>query len=79
MLDHEHISAAEASRNSVYTDWLLPLGLSHTAGAIVRMQGDARDVISFMRPRDARAFGAQDKASLDHLMPHTAHTPQTKG
>ena len=70
MLDHEHISARQASQNSVYTDWLVPLGLRHTAAATVRVEGNARDFISFMRPRDAGVYGAQDKAFLEHLMPH---------
>ena len=70
MLDHEHISARQASQNSVYTDWLVPLGLRHTAAVAVRVEGNARDFISFMRPRDAGVYGAQDKAFLEHLMPH---------
>ncbi len=37
MLDHEHISARQASQNSVYTDWLVPLGLRHPPAATVRV------------------------------------------
>ncbi|WP_028603784.1 helix-turn-helix transcriptional regulator [Ottowia thiooxydans] len=69
MLDHEHVSEAEALRNSVYADWLIPLGLKHTAGVVVRTEGSARELVSFIRPRDAKPFSLEDKRFIEQLMP----------
>ncbi|WP_369641755.1 helix-turn-helix transcriptional regulator [Acidovorax sp. A79] len=78
MLDHEHISAREAQRNPVYADWLVPLGLKHTAGIVVRMEGSARDLISFMRPRDAQPYAAGDKRFIEHLVPDIARAARLR-
>lgn len=69
MLDHEHLSERELSRNSVYADWLLPTGLKHTAAATSRIDGTSRDFVSFMRPRDAAAFSAEDKRFFEFVVP----------
>ncbi|SFF13135.1 helix-turn-helix transcriptional regulator [Paracidovorax wautersii] len=70
MFDHEHISAREATRNSVYTDWLLPLGFRHTLAVTLRMQPrGARDFLSFLRPRDANPYTEEDRALTHQLMP----------
>ena len=69
MLDHEHFSQREALRNPVYADWLIPLGLKHTAGTVVRAEGGALDLISFMRPRDARPYTVDDKRFIERLVP----------
>src|SRR5690606_3186660 len=69
MVDHEHISSRDALRNPVYVDWLLPLGLSHTMGVMVRVGGTARDIMSFMRASDAKPYSAWDKAFLEQLRP----------
>lgn len=70
MLDHEHVSSRDRERNAVYADWLIPLGLMHTAAATVRTEGGAQDFISFMRERDREPYSEQDKALLVELMPH---------
>ena len=78
MLDHEHFSAREALRNPVYADWLIPLGLKHTAGTVVRLEGSALDLISFMRPRDAQAYSADDKRFIEQLMPDIARAARLR-
>lgn len=78
MLDHEHFSAREAQRNPVYADWLVPLGLKHTAGVVVRMEGSAQDIISFMRPRDARPYTANDKRFIEQLIPDVARAAKLR-
>ncbi|MFD1711958.1 helix-turn-helix transcriptional regulator [Ottowia flava] len=78
MLDHEHFSAQEALRNPVYADWLMPLGLKHTAGVVVRDEGSARDVLSFMRPRDAQPYSADDKRVIQQLMPDIARAARLR-
>lgn len=70
MLDHEQISPRAMSHNAVYSDWLVPLGLRHTAAVIVRVEAGAQDFISFMRPSDAKPYGTQDKTFIDQLTPH---------
>ena len=70
MFDHEHIGLKVLSRNSVYADWLVPLGLRHTTAIKVRSEGSAMDFLSFIRPRDADVFSPREKAFLDQLMPH---------
>ncbi|BEP95793.1 helix-turn-helix transcriptional regulator [Acidovorax sp. A79] len=69
MLDHEHISTPEMSRNIVYTDFLRPHGFQHTLGARVRDEGGARDFLGFIRPADHAPYGANDKALVHQLMP----------
>ncbi|WP_028603785.1 helix-turn-helix transcriptional regulator [Ottowia thiooxydans] len=69
MLDHEHVSETEALRNSVYAGWLMPLGLKHTAAVVVRAEESAREIFSFMRPRDAKPYSLEDKRFIQQLMP----------
>ena len=69
MLDHEHISAREMSRNSVYADILKPFGFRHTLGATLRDDGVTRDVMGFMRPVDHTPYGASDKSFIEQLLP----------
>lgn len=69
MLDHEHISTREMSRNIVYTDFLRPHGFQHTLGALVRDEGGSRDFLGFIRPSDHTPYGANDKALVERLMP----------
>lgn len=78
MLDHEHFSAREALRNPVYSDWLIPLGLKHTAGVVVRQEGSARDFISFMRPRDTKPYSADDKRFIERLVPDIARAARLR-
>lgn len=78
MLDHEHFSAREALRNPVYADWLIPLGLKHTAGVVIRHEGSARDFISFMRPRDAKPYSADDKRFIEQLVPDIARAAKLR-
>lgn len=78
MLDHEHFSAREALRNPVYADWLIPLGLKHTAGVVVRQKGCAHDLISFMRPRDAKPYSADDKRFIERLLPDIARAAKLR-
>lgn len=69
MLDHEQFSQKELSRNAVYADWLVPLGLRYTMATTTRMDGSARDFLSFMRPHDRSPYGPDDKAFFNRLMP----------
>ena len=78
MLDHEHFSAREALRNPVYADWLIPLGLKHTAGVVIRQEGSARDFISFMRPRDTKPYSADDKRFIERLVPDIARAAKLR-
>ncbi len=78
MLDHEHFSAREALRNPVYADWLIPLGLKHTAGVVVRQKGCAHDLISFMRPRDAKPYSADEKRFIERLLPDIARAAKLR-
>ena len=78
MLDHEHFSQREALRNPVYADWLIPLGLRHTAGIVVRKEGGALDLISFMRPRDAKPYSAHDKHFIERLVPSIARAARLR-
>ena len=78
MLDHEHFSPREMQRNPVYADWLVGLGLQHTAGMVVRHEGSARDFISFIRPNDAKPFSGDDKRFIDLLMPDIARASRLR-
>lgn len=78
MLDHEHFSAREAQRNPVYADWLVPLGLKHTAGVVVRREGRATELISFMRPRDALPYDGMDKRFVELLVPDIARAAKMR-
>ena len=69
MLDHEHISMREISRNVVYADLLRPNGFQHTLGALVRDEGGSRDFLGFIRPADHAPYGACDKELVERLMP----------
>jgi DNA-binding CsgD family transcriptional regulator len=69
MLDHEHISMREMSRNIVYTDFLRPHGFQHTLGALVRDEGGSRDFLGFIRPADHAPYSANDKTLVHQLMP----------
>lgn len=69
MLDHEHISTREMSRNIVYTDFLRPHGFQHTLGALVRDEGGSRDFLGFIRPADHAPYGANEKTLVHQLMP----------
>ena len=69
MLDHEHITAREMSRNAVYADFLDPHGFRGTLGALVRDEGGTRDFLGFLRPLDHTPYGASDKALARQLMP----------
>ena len=70
MLDHEHITPRELSSDALYNDWLAPLDLRHTAAAVVRSQGTARDFLSFMRSRDGTPFSFEHKSLIERVMPH---------
>ena len=78
MLDHEHFSPQEALRNPVYADWLVPLGFKHTAGMVVRAEGCAKELISFIRPRDAAPFAASDKRFIEQLVPDIARAAKLR-
>lgn len=78
MLDHEHLSDRELSRNSVYADWLLPTGLKHTAAVTTRIEGTARDFMSFMRPRDGRAYASEDKQLFDLVIPELSRAARMR-
>ena len=78
MLDHEHISQRALSRDAMYSDWLAPLGLRHTAATVVRSEGPARDFLSFMRPKDAKPFSLKHKALIEHVMPHIARAARLR-
>ena len=70
MFDRECISERDLSRNSVYADWLLPLGFKYTTATRVRQEGSAQDIFSFIRATDGQPFGATEKQFLNQLMPH---------
>lgn len=69
MLDHEHISPREMSRNVVYADFLSALGFQHTLGVLVRDENGSRDFLGFVRPADHVRYGADDKVLVHQLMP----------
>ncbi len=69
MLDHEHISLREMSRNVVYTDFLRAHGFQHTLGVLVRDESGSRDFLGFVRPTDHVPYGADDTNLVYQLMP----------
>jgi len=70
MLDHEHISAREMSRNEVYADFLRVHGFQHTLAALVRDDPDSRDYLGFLRSVDHAPYGAGERALMGRVMPH---------
>ena len=69
MCDHEHINTREMSRQPVYTEFLRPLGLQNTMGALVRDDNGVRDFIGFIRPSDHKQYGSREKQFIQQLMP----------
>ncbi|MPM48499.1 hypothetical protein SDC9_95224 [bioreactor metagenome] len=69
MLDHEHISAREMSRNAVYVDFLRANGFFNTLGALVRDSDGTRDFIGFIRPLRCAQYNEKDKQLIQQLMP----------
>lgn len=69
MLDHEHISEREMSRNVVYNDFLGAHGFWNTLGTSLRDDGASRDVLRFLRASGRGAYGDQDRAFVERLLP----------
>ncbi len=69
MLDHEHISAREMSRNAFYADFLGAFGFRNTLGVQVRKEGTAADFLGFLRESDRPQYGEAEKALMNRLMP----------
>ena len=69
MLDDEHISAREMSRNVVYSDFIRPSGFGSTLGTVLRDENGSRDFLGFIRPSDHHRYGAGEKRFIEQLMP----------
>ena len=78
MFDHQHVTAKEISRSAVYQDWLIPLGVRHTAAMVVQSDGNARDFLSFMLPRDAKPFSSVDAALIASILPDLARAAKLR-
>ena len=78
MLDHEHFSAWEMSRNAVYVDVLAPHGLRNTLGVKVRDEGGTQDFLGFMRPTDRGIYGAQERVFMQQWMPDLARAARLR-
>lgn len=83
MLDHEHFSARHMSRSAVYADCLAPMGMKHTMGLMLRVEGNVQQYVGFMRASDQPHFHNDDRNFAQHLMPDViraahlrAHTGQ---
>ncbi len=69
LLDHEHFSSRDISRNAIYSDWLAPLGYRHTLGVPVYDDGAVREWICVIRQVDQRPFNESTRGLLKALMP----------
>ena len=78
MLDHEHISAKEMSRNRVYADFLGTFGFRNTLGVLLRDDAGVRDYLGFIRPADYTAYGDGDKGLMQQLMPDLVRASQLR-
>ena len=69
LLDHEHFSPRDMSRNAIYADWLAPLGYRHTLGVPVFDDGVVREWICVIREVGQRHFEDDTRDLLRALMP----------
>ena len=70
LLDHEHFTPRDMSRNAIYADWLAPLGYRHTLGVPVYDDGHVREWVCVIREAGQRPFdGDGTRGLLAELMP----------
>lgn len=78
MLDHEHISARDMSRNPVYTDFLGRHGFWNTLGIPVRDDGVSRDFLGFLRAADRDHYADHERDVVRQLMPDLARAARLR-
>lgn len=78
MLDHEHISARDMSRNPVYTDFLGRHGFWNTLGVPVRDDGVSRDFLGFLRAADRDHYADHERDVMRQLMPDLARAARLR-
>lgn len=78
MLDHEHISARDMSRNPVYTDFLGRHGFWNTLGIPVRDDGASRDFLGFLRAADRDHYTDHERDMVRQLMPDLARAARLR-
>jgi len=67
--DEMLITPEEQQKSGFYREWLRYLEIHHMVGAVFPA-GDAVGVLGIHRPREAGAFTAEDRQSVDLLLPH---------
>ena len=69
MVDHEHFTARDMSRNPIYADWLASLGYRHTLGMVLHDDGRAMELLALIRPVDHSSFEGASQCLVSQLMP----------
>jgi len=70
--DLELFSRAELDRDAIYRDFLYPIGLRYTAGAVIPVPTSDLLVFDISRTREAGAFTRAEMEGLDEYRPHLA-------
>ncbi len=68
MLDHEHFNARHISRSALYADCLAPMGMKHTMGVMLRVEGHVHQYVGFMRHLDRPHFSDAERKFALRLM-----------
>jgi DNA-binding CsgD family transcriptional regulator len=69
MLDHEHFDARHISRSALYSEFLASMGMKHTMGLMLRVEGNVQQYLGVMRHLDRPHFTERELSFARHLMP----------
>lgn len=69
LLDHEHLSPREMSREPVYADWLIPHGYRHSLAVPIYDDGTVREWVCVIREASHQPFGEATHTLLRRLIP----------
>ncbi|MBN9368887.1 MAG: LuxR family transcriptional regulator [Comamonadaceae bacterium] len=69
MLDHEQFSDRHMSRSALYAECLAPMGMKHTMGMMLRVEGGVQQYVGFMRAADRPHFSNDERDFALRLVP----------
>lgn len=70
LLSHEMYPVEALDRTEFYSDWLRPLGLMHSMGAVVAVERDVTTTVAFLRGKAAGSYGPGEAGMLRRLVTH---------
>jgi DNA-binding CsgD family transcriptional regulator/PAS domain-containing protein len=70
VLDHEVCSRSDLVNSEFYNDYLVPMRGEHSAGGVVKREGDDALMLGAMRDRRRGAFDESERRAIEVLLPH---------